>query len=63
MNDGALLLGGCDALIGFLPKEITTELIESVCSEAISLDTLHHFQSPRNSAAAASCHAAIVGSG
>jgi hypothetical protein len=31
MNAGALLLGGCDALIGFLRKEITTELIESVC--------------------------------
>jgi hypothetical protein len=31
MNDGALLLGGCVALIGFLHKEITTELIESVC--------------------------------
>src|SRR5437879_2056001 len=31
MNDGALLLGGCDTLIGFLRKEITTELIESVC--------------------------------
>ena len=31
MNEGALLLGGCVALIGFLRKEITTELIESVC--------------------------------
>lgn len=31
MNAGALLLGGCDALIGFLHKEITTELMKSVC--------------------------------
>jgi len=31
--------------------------------EAVSLDTLHHFQSSRASVAAASCQAAIVDSG
>ena len=36
MSDGALLLGGCDALIGFLHKEITTELMKSVCSRNTS---------------------------
>ena len=36
MNAGALLLGGCDALIGFLRKEITTELMKSVCFRSTS---------------------------